>query len=115
MKITSKITKITFILLLIFFWTTIISSCSKSLVPPEGLISEETVGETASSKWVANEEPQDKGKSFESKAEPFTGPEFAGSEKEAQVSDLNFKTSGKLEDIHLDSINMILMKYHVRF
>ena len=58
MKMISKIKKTVYILLATLFWVGIISSCSRNLMPPEGMIGEQTVGETASSKWVANEVPK---------------------------------------------------------
>jgi len=100
MKTISKIKKTVYILLATLFWVGIISSCSRNLMPPEGMIGEQTVGETASSKWVANEGPENTGKSSRSEAEPFKGSEFTDSEKEAKIADLKFNTSGVLQDIH---------------
>jgi len=106
MKIISKIKRTIFIFLLTFFGLSIVSSCSRNLMPPVGVI-EETLAGKASSEWVENEVPENSGKLSNFEAEPFSGSESSGSEsevsgieKEVQIADLNFKSSGKLQDIH---------------
>jgi peptidoglycan-associated lipoprotein len=105
MKKIFKIKRTASISLITIFGLTLLFSCSRNLMPPEGMIGEQTVDEQASSKWIANEVPKDTGNSSKPGAEPFSDSKFSDSkfsdsEKEAQIAGLNFKATGRLQDIH---------------
>ena len=88
------------IAVLFLFGLTLTTACSKNIMPPEGLIVDQTVGENASNSGFANQ-IQDQ-KSSSSGSIPFSGSDEEASAfgKDARLSDLEFKTTSDLKDIH---------------
>jgi|TARA_B100001964_G_C14133547_1_gene554084 peptidoglycan-associated lipoprotein len=93
--------------IIIIFGLNFISACSKNLTPPEGMIIGQTVGENASSSGFTNQMPDKK--SLSSGTVPFSGSEkeVVGSaikvtdvERDARLSDLEFKSTNDLQDIY---------------
>ena len=85
---------------IIIFGLIFLSACSKNITPPEGMIVDQTVGENASSSGFTNQTPDQKSSS--SGSVPFSGSDEEASAfgKDARLSDLEFKTTTDLKDIH---------------
>jgi peptidoglycan-associated lipoprotein len=95
-----KYTEILLVTIIMVFGLSFVSACSKNLTPPDGMIIEQTVGESASSSGLANQMPGKK--SSNSGTVPFYGSdkEVSGFERDTRLSGLEFKSTSDLEDIH---------------
>jgi len=92
--------------IIIIFGLNFMSACSKNLTPPEGVILEQTVGENVSSKGFTNQIPDKKSSSSGTVPFPDSDKEVTGSEleiadfeRDARLSDLDFKSTNELQDI----------------
>ena len=97
---TKKYNEMFLIAKIIIFGLIFLTACSKNITPPEGMIIDQTVGESASSSGFTNQMQNQKSSS--SGSIPFSGSGEEGSAfgKDARLSDLEFKTTSDLKDIY---------------
>jgi peptidoglycan-associated lipoprotein len=97
---TKKYNEILLITKIIIFGLIFLSACSKNITPPEGMIVDQTVGENASSSGFTNQTPDQKSSSSGSVPFSGSGEEASAFGKDTRLSDLEFKTTSDLKDIH---------------